>query len=249
MSALLTAEQLHVVRQGRDILLDVSLNVGERDFVTIIGPNGAGKSTLLQCLMGFFTPDSGLVTRAQDVQIGYVPQRISIEHTIPIQVKRFLNLHYRRTPCDAQQVIEETNIASLLDHPLQTLSGGELQRVLLARALMGNPNLLILDEPVQNLDISSQMGFYKLLDDVYAKRHLSIIMVSHDLHMVMASTRRVICLYHHICCSGEPHMVARDPQFATLFGEDIARMMAVYHHAHSHSHTDEHPHHEGCNHG
>jgi zinc transport system ATP-binding protein len=249
MNALITANNLHVIRQGRDILHDVSLTIDAGDFITIIGPNGAGKSTLLQCLMGFFAPDGGSVVRSNDVHIGYVPQRITIEPTIPMRVERFLNLQYKRNQSMMHDIIEEASITHLLDHSLQSLSGGELQRVLLARALMGNPNLLILDEPAQNLDISSQMSFYKLLDHVYTHRTISILMVSHDLHMVMASTRRVVCLYHHICCSGEPHMVAKDPQFAALFGDDIARMMAVYHHAHEHSHSNEHLHHEGCSHG
>jgi zinc transport system ATP-binding protein len=249
MTALISAKNVGVTRQGREILADISLDIQPQDFLTIIGPNGAGKSTLLTCLMGFFAPNTGSVTHHPDLRIGYVPQRISIESTIPILVHRFLNLQYRKHSVDSDSIIEQTGIAHLLRSPVQHLSGGELQRVLLARSLMGNPNMLILDEPVQNLDVSSQLSFYRLLDTIYSTQNIGIVMVSHDLHMVMASTRRVICLYHHICCSGEPHIVARDPQFAALFGEDVARMMAVYHHSHTHTHHHDHAHHEGCTHG
>ena len=125
-----------------------------------------------------------------------------------------------------------------MNKPLHVLSGGELQRVLLARSLLGEPELLVLDEPAQNLDISGQLEFYKLLEKIYLERPLSILMVSHDLHMVMATTKQVVCLFHHICCSGEPQAVTKDPEFISLFGKDMANMMAVYQHSHNHSHAD-----------
>lgn len=134
------------------------------------------------------------------------------------------------------ETVAETGIEGLLDAQLHGLSGGELQRVLLARALLNTPELLVLDEPAQNLDIVGQIAFYKLLENIYKKRPLAILMVSHDLHMVMAATKKVICLFHHICCSGEPQVVTRDPAFTALFGTDMAKMLAVYHHEHNHSH-------------
>lgn len=137
-----------------------------------------------------------------------------------------------------REVAQEMGIEHLLRTPLYVLSGGELQRVLLVRSLMDNPELLVLDEPAQNLDIASQLTFYKLLERIYTERSLSILMISHDLHMVMAATKKVICLFHHICCSGEPHVVTQDPEFISLFGSDMANMMSVYQHSHNHTHDN-----------
>lgn len=246
---LIEAQNVSVIRQGQLILDAVSLAIGERDFTTIIGPNGAGKSMLLKCLLGIEKPSAGMVSRAAGVRIGYVPQRLVPDHTLPITTHRFLTLKKAWDEATLQSVATETDIAAILSKPLHVLSGGELQRVLLARALMNAPQLLVLDEPAQNLDISGQLRFYKLLETIFAKRNLSILMVSHDLHMVMASTQRVVCLYRHICCAGAPHAVTRDPEFIALFGDDMARMMAVYHHEHTHTHDHDHGLHEGCDHG
>ncbi len=237
---LISAHNVTVVRGRHALLQDVSLHVGERDFITVVGPNGAGKSTLLKCLLGFHKPDSGAVTRGPGLKIGYVPQRFSTDRAIPISTRRFLTLRRRAGRAAVARVAAETAVADVLDQPLYALSDGELQRVLLARALLGEPQLLVLDEPAQNLDISGQLAFYKLLDQVYKERALGILMVSHDLHLVMASTRRVVCLFHHVCCSGKPHEVAKDPDFIALFGDDMARMMSVYHHVHDHVHDHMH---------
>ena len=237
MNTLISAQNVSVIRQGKAILNDVSISVGKQDFMTIIGPNGAGKSTLLKCLMGLFKPEKGTVSRQNDLKIGYVPQRLTPDHSMPITASRFLSLRKKTDPASLDQTIEETGIAPVLHKPLAVLSSGELQRVVLARSLLDQPDLLVLDEPAQNLDISGQLGFYKLLDHIYSSRKLSILMVSHDLHMVMASTRQVVCLFHHICCSGEPHAVTRDPEFISLFGRDMANMMAVYQHSHNHQHA------------
>tara|TARA_R100000005_G_scaffold96614_1_gene85164 strand:+ start:1025 stop:1885 length:861 start_codon:yes stop_codon:yes gene_type:complete len=255
MTELLAARHVSVYRDGRTILEDVSLGVGEKDFITIIGPNGAGKSMLLKCMMGFYAPSEGAVVRRDGLKIGYVPQRLVADHTVPIRVRRFLTLRRKARPADIERVAEETGISDYLDQSLHVLSGGELQRVLLARALLDNPDLLVLDEPAQNLDVTGQLAFYKLIDRIYSERNVSILMVSHDLHLVMSSTREVVCLYHHICCSGEPHLVTRDPEFIGLFGQDMARLMAVYNHSHDHEHghdhghdhsqEHDHPHHDG----
>ena len=238
MSAnLLTAESISVVRAGRQVVQDVSLSIKERDFITIIGPNGAGKSILLKCLLGLFKPDSGSLYKRPGLAVGYMPQSVPVEPTIPIAVERFLLLRQKVSAERVREVAELSQVADLLARPLSALSGGELQRVLLARALLGKPDLLVLDEPAQNLDVSGQLAFYKLLDDLYAQHELSILMVSHDLHMVMASTRQVICLYHHVCCSGAPQAVTQAPEFISLFGQDMAKMMAVYNHNHNHSHA------------
>ena len=236
MNALVEASHINVSNGRRRILKDVSLAVGERDFITLIGPNGAGKSTLLKCLTGSVVPDRGRVERRRGIRIGYMPQSLSVDYVMPITVRRFLSLRRQVDAEAVRRVAEETAVEPILTDSLHTLSGGELQRVLLARALIDEPDLLVLDEPAQNLDVTNQLKFYKLIERVYTQRKISVLMVSHDLHLVMSCTRQVVCLFHHVCCSGEPQAVARDPEFVSLFGDDMARMMAVYHHFHSHGH-------------
>lgn len=235
MNDLISADNLTVLRAGRTILKSVSLTVGERDFVTVIGPNGAGKTTLLRYLMGFHRPDNGSVWRRRSLRIGYMPQRAVPAWTLPMNGRRFLTLNGGNR--DISGTVEETGVGALLNRPLYALSAGEWQRLLLARALLNRPELLILDEPLQNLDISGQSAFYRLLESIYNEHQISILMVSHDLHLVMRGTQRVVCLYHHICCSGAPQTIAQDPEFIALFGDDMARLTAVYHHNHDHSHA------------
>ena len=238
MDSLIAAEEISVFRGQKTILNKVSLVVGKRDFITVIGPNGAGKSMLLKCLMGFYKPDKGEITRRKGMKIGYVPQSLIANHAMPITVRHFLTIRKKADENAIRETGEETAVQGLLEKPLDKLSGGELQRVLLTRALLGGPQLLVLDEPAQNLDVSGQLAFYKLLERIYGERSISILMVSHDLHLVMSCTRRVVCLFHHICCSGEPQTVAKDPEFISLFGNDMAQMMAVYHHTHGHHHNE-----------
>ena len=238
MSYLIQAKDLCVKRHNKNILENVFVNVKKNDFITIIGPNGAGKSVLLECLMGSFVPDSGEIIKKNNLSVGYIPQNFNPESSMPISVKRFLTLKKKFMPQELINIASETNISEILEKNLSNLSGGELQKVLLARSLLDEPELLILDEPAQNLDIKNQLNFYNLLNSIYKNRELSILMVSHDLHMVMSSTKQVICLYHHICCSGEPQTVAKDPEFISLFGNDMAKMMSVYQHTHNHSHQD-----------
>ena len=239
---LLKAEHLSLVRETQTILHDVSLEVRAQDFITIIGPNGAGKTILLKILMGLIAPDSGKIEKKPGLRIGYVPQRLVADHAIPISVHRFLTLRKKADADAMRRVADLTDTQAILHKPLYALSGGELQRALLARALLDQPELLILDEPAQNLDISGQLSFYKLLQQIYKNQRLSILMVSHDLHLVMASSKQVICLFHHVCCHGEPQMVAKDPAFISLFGDDMARLMAIYSHAHDHDHALHHDH-------
>lgn len=242
MVNLIQASKISVSRQGNRILENVSITVGKHDFLTVIGPNGAGKSMLLKCLMGFYMPDTGEIRKMAGLRIGYVPQNFAPENSMPISVRRFLGLRRKTETAVLETVVEETGILTMLDRPLFSLSGGERQRVLLARSLLDNPHLLVLDEPAQNLDISGQLAFYKLIEKIFKERKVSILMVSHDLHLVMASTNEVICLFHHVCCSGEPQIVAKDPEFISLFGEDMATMMAAYHHSHDHVHHNTHSH-------
>jgi len=238
MSLLIEAKDIYVKRQGKNILENVFIQINKKDFITIIGPNGAGKSMLLECLMGTFSPDSGIINKKNNLSIGYIPQNFNPDNSMPITVKRFLMLKKNFNINNLKKVSRETKISTILEKNLADLSGGELQKVLLARSLLSEPELLILDEPAQNLDIKNQLNFYNLLNNVYKSRAISILMVSHDLHMVMASTKQVICLYHHVCCSGEPQTVAKDPEFVNLFGNDMAKMMSVYQHTHDHVHSE-----------
>ena len=242
MVNLIQASNINVSRQGNKILENVSVVVGDHDFLTVIGPNGAGKSMRLKCLMGFYARDIGEIRKMNGLRVGYVPQNFAPEHTMPISVRRFLNLRKKTEKAAIEEIAQETGILKILDQALFELSGGERQRVLLARSLLDNPHLLVLDEPAQNLDISGQLGFYRLVEKIYKERKVSVLMVSHDLHLVMASTKEGLCLFHHVCCSGEPQIVAKDPEFVSLFGNDMATMMAAYQHSHDHAHHDNHSH-------
>ncbi len=234
-NTLIEAKNINVIQQGKHILKSVSTTIKKNDFITIIGPNGAGKSTLLKCLMGFSKPNSGDIKRKGGLRIGYVPQYFAYNYIMPITVKRFLCL-CKKVSINIDDLAQKTNIIHLLDTQLGALSGGELQRVLLTRSLLDSPELLVLDEPAQSLDISGQLSFYKLLENIYRQQNLAILMVSHDLHLVMASTKQVLCLFHHICCSGAPSAITKDPEFIALFGNDMANMVTIYQHSHNHKH-------------
>ena len=237
INALISANNISVIKNEKAILKNIDIQINKNDFVSIIGPNGAGKTMLLKCLMGFYKPDFGQINKKSNLKIGYMPQNINITNTMPINVSSFITVRKKFDKISFKQVILETQIDNIIHKQLSVLSGGEMQRVLLARSLLNNPVLLILDEPAQNLDISGQMNFYKLLQSIYVKRNLSILMVSHDLHLVMVSTKRVLCLSNHICCSGKPQHITKDPEFISMFGKDMANMMAVYQHSNSHDHN------------
>jgi zinc transport system ATP-binding protein len=237
VNALITASNISVYKNEKAILKNIDIKINKKDFISIIGPNGAGKTMLLKCLMGFYKPDVGQIERKKSLKIGYMPQNINIVNTMPITVKNFITLRKKFDEFSFKQVVSETQTSALVNKQLSILSGGEMQRVLLARSLLNNPELLILDEPAQNLDISGQMSFYKLLQSIYTNRDLSILMVSHDLHLVMVSTKSVLCLSNHVCCSGKPQQIAEDPEFISMFGKDMAKMMAVYQHTNNINHN------------
>ncbi len=237
MSGLLVrADRVSVSRRGIEILKEVSIEVGEGDFVSVIGPNGAGKTTLLKVVAGILAPDSGMCERRRGLRMGYMPQSIERMDFMPVSAERFIRLRHRGSGARFGAVCRETGIGGFLKSAVNDLSGGEIQRVLLARALMNVPDLLVLDEPAQNLDVSGQLAFYKLLEKIRRERGIAVLMVSHDLHMVMSSTNRVVCLYKHVCCAGEPKAVAKVPEFVSMFGEDMARLMSFYDHSHDHTH-------------
>lgn len=237
INSLIRASNVSVYKNQKAILKNIDIKINKKDFISIIGPNGAGKTMLLKCLMGFYKPDVGQIERKKSLKIGYMPQNINIVNTMPITVKNFITLRKKFDEFSFKQVVSETQTSALVNKQLSILSGGEMQRVLLARSLLNNPELLILDEPAQNLDISGQMSFYKLLQSIYTNRDLSILMVSHDLHLVMVSTKSVLCLSNHVCCSGKPQQIAEDPEFISMFGKDMAKMMAVYQHTNDINHN------------
>ncbi len=254
--SLLSAQGLLVKQGSRSLIHDVSLDLQAGQITTLIGPNGAGKSTLVRTLLGLQKANAGTVTKAKDLRIGYMPQKLNLESTLPLTVQRFLDLglgKHRLTDATYAKMASACRVANLLDQPMQYLSGGETQRVLLLRALLNSPQLLILDEPVQGVDIGGQVAMYELIVDIRDQLGCGILMISHDLHMVAAATDQVICLNQHVCCSGHPEQVSQDPAVIELFGLQGASALAVYNHQHNHHH-DSHgtiipgQHHEACNH-
>ncbi len=235
-SALVSARGLWLTRSGRTILEGIDLDIGKGEIVTLIGPNGAGKTTLVRVLLGLTPPDRGEIQRSPDLTIGYVPQRFDIDRAIPITVARFLALGGSGRPERARAVLAEVGASRVLEQQIASLSGGELQRVLLARALLRDPNLLVLDEPVRGVDYAGEAELYTLIGRLRTARGLSVLLVSHDLHIVMAQSDRVVCINRHVCCSGVPETVAKDPSYARLFGAHAARAFAIYSHQHDHRH-------------
>lgn len=236
---LIEATGIDVSFAGRQVLSNGEARVGEGQIVTLIGPNGAGKTTMARVMLGLLSPDKGQVKRRAGLRIGYMPQSLNIDPALPISVKRFLSLGLSRRDIGhglRQAVLKETGVDHVADSPIQKISGGEMQRVLLARALLRSPDLLVLDEPVQGVDLGGQAELYALIRGIRDLRGCGVLMVSHDLHMVMAATDHVICLNQHVCCAGHPETVSRHPEFVALFGESIAAELSIYHHRHDHQH-------------
>ncbi len=231
-SPLAYASDITVRYGARTVLDQVSLTVSEGEIVTLIGPNGAGKSTLVRVILGLMRPQAGSVGRRKGITLGYAPQRALIDPVLPLSVERFLTLGVRATRAQLEAVLVEVGVAHVLESPVQAVSGGEFQRVLLARALLRDPDLLILDEPVQGVDVRGQEELYALIRRVRDRRGCGILMVSHDLHLVMAATDRVVCLDRSVCCSGEPGAVSNDPAYRALFPRATAELALYTHHHH-----------------
>nr|WP_241503865.1 zinc ABC transporter ATP-binding protein ZnuC [Ferruginivarius sediminum] len=221
---------------GQEVLKHVDLNIHAGEIVTLIGPNGAGKTTLLRVVLGLLNPTRGRVMCRRGVTFGYVPQRFAIDPTLPMTVRRFLSLPKRRSRTDIENALEEVGAGYTIDRELQALSGGEFQRVMLARGLLRRPDVLVLDEPLQGVDVGGQIALFDLIGRLRRAHGFAVLMVSHDLHLVMSSTDHVVCLNHHVCCHGEPEAVSRHPEYRELFGRDAGRALAIYHHAHDHGH-------------
>lgn len=234
--ALASLNNISVSLQGKSILHDVSLELQAGKILTVIGPNGAGKSTLIRVLLGLQATDSGEIWRKSKLRIGYVPQKISINELMPLTVERFVGLAKHQHRDDVSKVLAETGISNLNKQAIQSLSGGEFQRVLLARALLQKPQLLILDEPAQGVDVIGQAELYEKISALKNTHGFGVLMVSHDLHLVMQKTDQVLCLNQHICCSGQPDDVSNHPEYQRLFGGLPAEGLAVYTHQHDHCH-------------
>ena len=232
---LIRLDNIHLQRNGNDLLIGVSMRVLPRQIVTLVGPNGAGKTTLVRVLLGLIAPDEGVVHRRDRLVIGYVPQRFSPPPSLPMDVDGFLRLAGQSTPLQRQQVLDDNGAGGLLQRPLRALSGGEMQRVLLARALLRKPDLLVLDEPAQGLDVQGQQDLYDLIVRLRNTTGCGVLMISHDLHLVMAATDEVICLERHVCCVGKPEDISVHPEYLRLFGRDMAGL-ALYRHHHDHHH-------------
>lgn len=237
MKPIISAKNITLKRHNKTLLDDVSFELQAGEFITLIGPNGAGKSSLIKVLLGLIKPDNGTVERSA-IRLGYTPQTFITNEFIPISVLDFLKLNQRFSTDFLGEISHFTGVENLFNTPLKNLSGGELQHVLLTRALLHKPNVLILDEPAQNLDISGQMSLYKLIQDIHQQQACAVLMVSHDLHRVMKQSTQVLCLYHHICCMGQPESILKDAQFHHLFADQMDDLMATYEHHHNHLHNN-----------
>lgn len=263
MTALIATEGLSVSHGGAAVLDRVHFTIAPGEIVTVVGPNGSGKTTLIRALIGLERAATGRVIRAPGLRIGYVPQKLQIDATLPMSVRRFLSLPRRVSDAQAAAALARTGVAGLGPRPLAGLSGGQFQRVMLARALLSDPQILILDEPTQGLDQPGTAAFYKLIEEVRRDTGAAVLMVSHDLHVVMSASDRVICLNGHICCEGTPRVVSAAPEYRALFGLGTGGAFALYRHEHDHDHEQDaghghdpaHPHHAhahvhgpGCSH-
>ena len=214
----------------------VSLEVCRGEIVTLIGPNGSGKTTTAKMALGVVNPSEGTAQCRSDICVSYVPQKLSVDWTMPLTVNRFMTLTQTANESDVQRALTSAGIEHLKKSEVRTLSGGEFQRVLLARAVVNTPELLVLDEPVQGVDFNGEIALYRLIEEIRTALNCGIILISHDLHVVMSRTDRVICLNGHVCCSGSPEAVAAAPEFKTLFGDRAANELAFYKHSHDHEH-------------
>ncbi|NUH64638.1 metal ABC transporter ATP-binding protein [Sulfitobacter sp. S0837] len=240
---LIQTSGLTLRHDGQTVLRNVNFTLRPGEIVTIVGPNGSGKSSLLRALIGALKPAAGKITRKPDLRIGYVPQKLQIDGTLPLTVRRFVNLPRRRPAEAIQAALTTAGVPELAERQMVDLSGGQFQRVLLARALLEKPDLLILDEATQGLDQPGSAAFYRQIETVRQDFGCAVLMVSHDLHVVMAASDRVLCLNGHVCCEGTPETVADAPEYRALFGTGTQGALALYRHDHDHHH---HHHSDAC---
>lgn len=240
--SLIATHDLRLVLGGQTVLDGVNIAIEKGEIVTIVGPNGSGKSSLLRALIGALKPAKGTITRSPGLRIGYVPQKLQIDASLPLTVQGFLNLPRRQSRDVVKTALQKAGVPDLAEQQMSSLSGGQFQRVLLARALLNTPDILILDEATQGLDQPGAAAFYRQIEDVRREMGCAVLMVSHDLHVVMAASDRVLCLNGHVCCEGTPEIVADAPEYRALFGTGTQGALALYRHEHTHSHDHDHDH-------
>ncbi len=239
---LIAADNLSVRYGTNTVLKGVSLSIEPGEIVTIVGPNGSGKTSLLRAIIGAAECAEGRVARRPGLKIGYVPQKLHIDPTLPITVERFLRLTDRVSRSACVRALDAAGVPDLLRKQMSQLSGGQFQRVLLARALINQPDILLLDEATQGLDQRGSAAFYQQIETVRAETGCAVLMISHELHVVMSASDRVICLNGHVCCEGTPAVVASAPEYRALFGTGTGGALALYRHEHDHHHDHDHDH-------
>jgi len=236
---LVSVENLSVRYGGNTVLNNVNLEITPGEIVTIVGPNGSGKTSLLRAIIGATSPSEGQVSLKPGLRLGYVPQKLHIDPTLPITVERFLQLPGPASRADCHAALEQAGVPDLMGRQMSRLSGGQFQRVLLARALMNRPELLLLDEATQGLDQLGSASFYRQIETVRSETGCAVLMISHELHVVMSASDRVICLNGHVCCEGAPAVVASAPEYRALFGTGTGGALALYRHEHDHDHAND----------
>tara|TARA_A100001011_G_scaffold236618_1_gene244512 strand:- start:27 stop:773 length:747 start_codon:yes stop_codon:yes gene_type:complete len=235
---LLKVENVGISLKGKSLVRGVSLEVKQGEIVTLIGPNGSGKSTTAKIALGIYKKIDGNVKTYTD-KIGYVPQKISIDWSLPIRVLDFMTLTEELTQDQINSALSLTGVEHLKNESLSNLSGGEFQRVLIARAISKRPELLVLDEPVQGVDFKGEIALYELIKQISEKMKCGILLISHDLHVVMSATDFVLCLNGHVCCSGTPQTVVKDSKYKELFGDRASNILSLYEHKHDHTHSQD----------
>ena len=235
-STLIELTNAGVKRAGKWLARGITFSLHAGEIVTLIGPNGAGKTTSAKMALGLLDLDEGTALQKSELRVGYVPQKVSIDWTLPLRVKRFLNLTGSCSETEINTALAMTGTSHLLNSEVNTLSGGEFQRVLLSRAIAKKPELLVLDEPVQGVDNAGEGAMYNLIETIAKTLNCGVLLISHDLHFVMSATTHVICLNGHICCSGTPRAVSTSSEFRTLYGSKISANLAIYEHMHDHTH-------------
>ena len=235
-NSLIKLNNCGVKRNNKWLVRGVSLNVNKGQIVTLIGPNVSGKSTTAKMALGILKPDEGSNTISQNIKISYVPQKISIDWSLPLRVIDFMNITEKFAKNEIEEALSMTGIKKLIFRDVKNLSGGEFQRLLMARAIAKNPDFLVLDEPVQGVDYPGEIALYKIIQEIVKNLNCGILLISHNLHVVMSQTDHVICLNGHVCCSGAPKSIVKEPEYIKLFGDNMDPTLALYQHEHDHQH-------------